>query len=78
MAYARTLFVVAPYVAIAFAAAIIGRSTLAGVGAGLGVAFLEPLVSLHATGGEPWRSTPNYPVNANREVIIPEQAAQAC
>ncbi len=71
MAYARTLFVVAPYVAIAFAAAIIGRSTLAGVGAGIGIAFLEPLVSgLMRLGGDPWRSMPNYLINANREVII--------
>lgn len=71
LAYARTLFVVAPYVAIAFAGAIIGRSTLAGVGAGIGMAFLEPLVSgLMRLGGEPWKSMPNYLINANREVII--------
>jgi ABC-type transport system involved in multi-copper enzyme maturation permease subunit len=71
MAYGRTLFVMAPYVALAFAAAIIGRSTLAGVGAGIGAAFLEPLVSeLMRLGGEPWKSMPNYLINANREVII--------
>ena len=71
LAYGRTLFVVAPYVALAFGAAIAGRSTLAGVGAGIGVAFLEPLVSgLMRLGGEPWKSMPNYLIDANRDVIL--------
>ena len=38
-AFGRTLFVMSPFVALAFAAAIVGRSTLAGVGVGLAVAF---------------------------------------
>ena len=51
--------------------AIAGRSTLAGVGAGIGVAFLEPLVSgLMRLGGEPWKSMPNYLIDANRDVIL--------
>lgn len=69
-AYGRTLFVMAPYVALAFAAATVGRSTLAGVGTGMGFAFLEPVVSnLMRLGGNPWKSIPNYLLNANAEVI---------
>ena len=69
--YLRTIFVMAPYVALAFAAATIGRSTLAGVGAGIGVAFLEPLVSsLMRLGGNPWKSMPDYLISANRTVIL--------
>ncbi len=71
LAYLRTLFVMAPYIALAFAAAVIGRSTLAGVGTGIGFAFLEPLVSgLMRLGGSPWKHMPNYLINANREVIL--------
>ncbi|HYM14351.1 MAG TPA: ABC transporter permease [Dehalococcoidia bacterium] len=69
-AYGRTLFVMAPYVALAFAAATVGRSTLAGVGTGMGAAFLEPLVSnLMRLGGNPWKSIPNYLINSNAQVI---------
>lgn len=71
LSYLRTIFVIAPYVALAFAAATIGRSTLAGVGAGLGVAFLEPLISgLMRLGGEPWHSLPNYLISANRNIVL--------
>ena len=42
--YGRTLLVISPYVAFAFALAVVGRSTLAGVGSGLGLAFVEPFV----------------------------------
>lgn len=71
LAFGRTLFVMAPFVALAFAAAVIGRSTLAGVGTGLAVAFLEPLISnLLRLGGSPWTKMPNYLINSNRDVII--------
>lgn len=67
----RTLFVMAPFVTLAFAAAVVGRSTLAGVGVGLAVAFLEPLISnLLRLGGSPWENIPNYLIDANRDVII--------
>jgi ABC-2 type transport system permease protein len=67
----RTLFVMAPYVALAFAMAVIGRSTLAGVGMGLGVAFIEPLISgLMRLGGSPWKDIPNYLINANTDVVL--------
>jgi len=73
--YGRTLFVMSPYVSFAFAAAIIGRSTLAGVGTGMGVAFLEPLISnLMRLGGNPWKSIPNWLPNANTDVITLQNA----
>jgi ABC-2 type transport system permease protein len=69
--FGRTLFVLAPYVAIAFAAAVVGRSTLAGVGAGLGFTFLEPLISslMRAAGGV-WSHIPDYLPSANKQVIL--------
>lgn len=71
LSYLRTVFVMAPYVALAFAAATIGRSTLAGVGAGIGVAFLEPLISgLMRLGGTPWHGIPSYLISANRNIIL--------
>ena len=71
LAYLRTLLVLAPYVSLAFAAAVIGRSTLAGVGAGIVAAFLEPLISgLMRLGGARWEDVPNYLIAANRQVVL--------
>jgi ABC-2 type transport system permease protein len=69
--YARTLFVLSPYVTLAFAAAVVGRSTLPGVGAGLGFAFLEPIISslMRAAGGS-WAHIPNYLPSANSRLIM--------
>jgi ABC-type transport system involved in multi-copper enzyme maturation permease subunit len=70
-AFARTLYVMAPFVALAFAAAVVGRSTLAGAGVGLAVAFLEPVISeLLRLGGPRWEHVPNYLIDSNRDVII--------
>ncbi|MDP9236502.1 MAG: ABC transporter permease [Chloroflexota bacterium] len=77
-AFGRTLFVMSPFVALAFAAAIVGRSTLAGVGVGLAVAFLEPLISnLLRLGGSPWTKIPNYLIDSNRDVIIAQNRLPA-
>ncbi len=71
----RTLFVLTPYIALAFAAAVAGRSTLAGAGAGIGIAFMEPLVGgLMRLGDEPWKTIPNYFINANAQVILSQNA----
>jgi len=73
--YLRTLFVMSPYVALGFAAAVIGRSTLAGSAAGIGIAFIEPLVSgLMREGGSPWKDMPNYLLDANARVITAQNA----
>ncbi len=70
-AYGRTLLVISPYVSLAFAVAVIGRSTLAGVGSGLGVAFIEPIVGeLMRLGGSPWKDMPKYFLSTNRQVVM--------
>ncbi len=69
--FGRTLFVMTPYITLAFCAAVVGRSTLAGVGAGLGSALIEPIVSgLMRIGTGFWHSVPNYLINANVQVIL--------
>jgi ABC-2 type transport system permease protein len=69
--YGRTLFVLAPYVTLAFSVALIGRSTLAGVGTGMGVAFAEPLLgALMRAAGSPWKDIPNYLLNTNTRIIL--------
>jgi ABC-type transport system involved in multi-copper enzyme maturation permease subunit len=70
-AYGRTLLVLTPYMALAFAVAVIGRSTLAGVGTGMGVAFAEPLIdALMRTAGSPWQNIPHYLLNTNRQIVL--------
>ena len=70
-AYGRTLLVLTPYMTLAFAVAVIGRSTLAGVGTGMGVAFAEPLIdALMRTAGSPWQNIPDYLLTTNRQIIL--------
>jgi len=70
-AYGRTIFVLAPYMTMAFAGAVVGRSTLAGVGWAIGFAFMEPLVAgLMRLGGNPWEDIPRYFINANVQAIL--------
>lgn len=70
-AYGRTLFVLLPYITLAFCVAVIGRSTLAGVGTGMGVAFIEPLIDgLMRTAGSPWKNIPDYFLNSNRQILL--------
>jgi len=74
-AYGRTLFVLAPYVSMAFCLALVGRSTLAGVGGGLGVSLIGPLVaSLMDQAGEPWKSLPQYFIHTNAQIILAQNA----
>jgi ABC-2 type transport system permease protein len=69
--YGRTLLVLTPYVALAFSVAVVGRSTLAGVGTGMGVAFAEPLIDgLMRAAGSPWKDIPNYLLNTNRQILL--------
>ena len=73
--YGRTMLVLSPYISFAFAFAVIGRSTLAGVGSGLGLAFVEPFVDgLLRLGGSPWKDIPNYFLSTNRQVVMLQNA----
>lgn len=70
-AFGRTLFVLSPYVAMAFAGATVGRSTLMGVGASIGFAFVEPIIAaLMRLGGSPWEDIPRFFINANVLVVL--------
>jgi ABC-2 type transport system permease protein len=76
--YGRTLLVLSPYVSFAFAVAVIGRSTLAGVGSGLGVAFIEPIIGgLMRLGGSPWKDIPDYFLSTNRQIVMLQNAVPA-
>jgi ABC-type transport system involved in multi-copper enzyme maturation permease subunit len=70
-AFGRTFFVLLPYVTLAFSVAVLGRSTLAGVGTGLGAAFIEPIVDgFLGAAPSPWKDIPHYLLNENRQVLL--------
>lgn len=70
-AFGRTFFVLFPYITLAFSVAVLGRSTLAGVGTGLGAAFIEPIVDgFLGSAPSPWKDIPHYLLNENRQVLL--------
>ncbi|HWO94522.1 MAG TPA: ABC transporter permease subunit [Dehalococcoidia bacterium] len=71
LAYGRTVLAIAPYIAIAFFFAAYGRSTLAGIGAAVGILFLENLITslMRLAGDLPSRLTNVLP-GANVETLM--------
>jgi ABC-type transport system involved in multi-copper enzyme maturation permease subunit len=66
----RTFFVLIPYALVGFLMAIVGRSVLPGIALGIGIYFIESLISnfLRLAGG--WvEEIPNYLLAANARAI---------
>jgi ABC-2 type transport system permease protein len=66
----RTFYIMMPYVMLAFLFAIVGRSAMPGIAVGIGVFFLEAIISglMYTAGG--WVSRiPAYLINANFNAI---------
>ena len=66
----RTFFVLIPYALVGFLMAIVGRSVLPGIALGIGIFFIESLISnfLRLAGG--WvEEIPNYLLAANAQAI---------
>ena len=66
----RTFFVLIPYALLGFLMAIVGRSVLPGIALGIGIFFIESIISsfLRLAGG--WvEEIPNYLLAANAQVI---------
>ena len=66
----RTLFVLLPYVLFGFFMAVVGRSAMPGIALGIGLFFIEAIIStfLRLAGG--WvAEIPNYLPSANVQVI---------
>ncbi|TMB99687.1 MAG: ABC transporter permease [Chloroflexi bacterium] len=69
--YLRTLFVIAPYTALAFSLAVIGRSTMAGIGGTLGLILVEPIIgALMREAGGWWHEVPRAFPNSNLQIIL--------
>jgi ABC-type transport system involved in multi-copper enzyme maturation permease subunit len=70
LSFGRTILVVTPYVMMAFFFTVWGRSTMAGVAAGIGVGFLEGIITgLMRVAGSPWDAVPQFFLDANADVL---------
>ena len=66
----RTFYIMLPYVLLAFLFAVIGRSAMPGIAVGIGVFFLEGIITtLMRTAGGWVASVPDYLINANFAAI---------
>ena len=66
----RTFFVISTFTVVGFLFAVVGRSAMPGIAVGIGVLFLEPIITalMRAAGG--WvSSVPNYLFSANVSAI---------
>ncbi len=66
----RTVYIMMPYVLLSFLFAVIGRSAMPGIAVGIGVFFLEGIITtLMRTAGGWVASIPDYLINANFDAI---------
>jgi ABC-2 type transport system permease protein len=66
----RTFFVIIPFALMGFMFAIIGRSAMPGIAAGIGIFFGEQIITGFMYLAKGWIATiPNYLLNANVQVI---------
>jgi MFS superfamily sulfate permease-like transporter len=66
----RTFFVILPFALLGFLFAVVGRSAMPGIAIGIGILFLEPIITalMRLAGG--WvDNIPDYLLNANVEAI---------
>lgn len=66
----RTFFIIMTYSLMGFLFAIIGRSSMPGIAVGIGISFIEPIITSFMRLANNWVSDiPDYLFNANVEVI---------
>ncbi len=70
LTFIRTFYVILPYTLLAFLFTVIGRSTAAGIGLGIGVFFLEPPIAVLMSINTGWISKiPDYLLHNNIQAI---------
>lgn len=78
LSYARTLLAIAPYVAMALFFSVWGRSTIAGIGASLGILFMETIItSLLRLSSETTARMTNIFPGANADTLMLENGLQS-
>ena len=66
----RTFFVITPYALLGFLMAIVGRSAMPGISAGIGVLFLESIITMFMVLAGGWiAKVPDYLLSANVNAI---------
>ena len=68
--YWRTFYVIMPFALLGFMMAIVGRSAMPGIATGIGVVFLEAIITTFMTAAGGWiANVPAYLLNANVTAI---------
>jgi ABC-type transport system involved in multi-copper enzyme maturation permease subunit len=68
--YWRTFYIIMPFALLGFMMAIVGRSAMPGIATGIGVVFLEAIITTFMTAAGGWiAKVPAYLLNANMTAI---------
>ena len=66
----RTFYIIMPFALLGFMMSIVGRSAMPGIATGIGVVFLESIITTFMSLAEGWIARiPDYLLNANVQVI---------